>query len=162
MSHRLLTHRFVELDTLIDGLHALFEQWLASAEVPRPSPTEGDGGTRVAVETLEQLRLATHEWLANLIQHADFEGRSPDIRLSARLNAHSVECVIEDNSAGFDMERQLQLREERLEALPERGMGLLMLRACAQDLVYECTPGDVNRLTFVISADQDPWLNIPF
>ena len=53
-------------------------------------------------------------------------------------------------------------REATLEAFPERGMGLLMLQACTEELSYRRIDEGWQRLEFSVSAEQDPWLHIPF
>ena len=145
--------RFRDLDTAIDLLHGRVQEWVVTAEAAPHLDLDA--------ELLHRLELAAHEWLANLIQHADFGDRPPEIALEVWHDEHGLHGVIEDNSAGFDLDGHLALRAQALEAFPERGMGLLMLRACTTDLVYARSSG-WNRLTFRVSQDQDPWLDIPF
>ena len=152
-------HRFSDLDTVVDDLHALFEAW------------EGDGTYAPPLDdfSLQVMKLAVHEWIANLVQHADFESRAPQIAFSVHPNGRRVQCVIEDNSAGFDFERQLDEQDSlvRSSADAERGRGLLMMIACTEDMRYEAppTPRDADirqRLEFWISATPAPCLDIPF
>ena len=70
--------------------------------------------------------------------------------------------MIQDNSDGFDLEEKIQERENGLRALPERGMGLLMLNAATESLNYQRADDGMHRLEFSVSADETPWLNIPF
>ena len=148
------SQRFTRLDRLIDDLHGLFDSW----------ESEGVFSAEMDGETIQLFRLAVHEWVANLIQHADFEGRPPEVLLDVYPNGRRVKCVIQDNSAGFDAAKHLKLRKENLEPLPERGMGLLMLNAATEYFEYIRAGGDegMHRLEFSVSADLDPWLNIPF
>lgn len=143
---------FHDLDTVIDQVHALFDRWLADDAF---SPTLGE-------DTVYRLRLAVHEWIANLVQHAQFNEPLPHIVFDVWPNGRRIRCVIEDNSDGFDFDLQLATRHDQLERLPERGMGLLMLHACAEELSYTETDDGRRRLEFYVSANQDPWLNIPF
>lgn len=145
------THRFSDPDTLIDRVHSVF-----SALEKQPLPCWLDE------RTVHRLKLAVHEWLANLVQHANFEGRQPDIRVTVRPGEDGVECVIEDNSEGFDLNGHLDARDVVMDAFPERGMGLLMIRACTEHLSYTDLGDARHRLKFVVSSEQDPWLNIPF
>ena len=110
---------------------------------------------------LLHLQLAAHEWLANLVQHAEFDGRAPHIHLALEEHAGDIACAIEDNSDGFDLDEALRKRRAHLSPLPERGMGLLILFACAAEIQYRRQPGR-NQLRFVVSDDQDKCLNIPF
>lgn len=143
---------FTRLDVIVDELHALFELWIADGALL--AHLDGD--------TVELLRLAVHEWVANLVQHADFAERSPVVTLSIIPNGRRVRCVIEDNSAGFPLDEKLENRRKALEPLPERGMGLLMLNAATEYFEYTTSEDGRQRLEFTVSADSDPWLNIPF
>jgi serine/threonine-protein kinase RsbW len=150
-----IRHCFNDLDTIIDHMHILLDRW--EAEVLEESALNK--------ETIQLLKVGVHEWIANLVQHADFKGRTPEIHFSAKPQGHRIACTIEDNSEGFDLDEQLRRCAELLQAYPERGMGLLMLQACTETLSYdrvEHGPNHLHRLYFIISADQDPWLNIPF
>ena len=143
--------RFTSLGTVIEGVHALFDQW------PEESMYSG-----IDLETFSRMKLAVHEWMANLVQHADFGNRQPDISLDVWTEQNSIMCVVEDNSDGFDLDEYLVFCREALDTLPERGMGLLMLQACASGLVYGRISDGRNRLRFSVSADTEPWVNIPF
>ena len=145
-------YRFRDLDAVIDRVHGLFECWEAEAAA------QAD----LDLQALYRMKLAVHEWLANLVQHACFGGRQPDILVELCFRDRHFECVIEDNSSGFDLEAQLVTRQEVLEAYPERGMGLLMLQACTKELSYRRVAGGRNRLIFTVSTNQDPWLPLPF
>lgn len=147
-----ITHRFSDPDTLIDRVHTLFERW------------EADGTFEPLLDatTLQRLKLAVHEWLANLLQHANFQERIPEVEFSLHLDGQSVHCCIDDNSEGFDLDGHLSARREVLDAFPERGMGLLMIKSCTEHLAHRQIDDARHRLEFSVSADQDPWLNIPF
>ncbi len=145
-------HRFTDLDVVVDHLHNLFDQWTANGFFP----------SLLEPEMIHRVRLAVHEWIANLVQHGDFQDRVPEIRINVQPNGQSIYCVIEDNSDGFDLNMNLQIREAMIERLPDRGMGLLMLRACTKNLTYRRTKAGFFRLSFTVSADQEPWLQIPF
>lgn len=147
-----ISHRFHDPDTLIDRVHGLFEQWEA----------DGTFSPQLDAISLHRLKLAVHEWLANLIQHAEFDHRTPEVTLHLRTDGRYVQCAIDDNSEGFDLDRHLSARREILDAFPERGMGLLMIKSCTEDLSYRQLGPALHRLEFSVSADQDPWLNIPF
>ena len=148
----ILTHRFSDPETLIERAHSVF----AALEQDRAMPSWLD------VRTVHRLKLAVHEWLANLVQHADFENRRPDITITVRPGGNGVECVIEDNSEGFDLNGRLDAHRDILQAFPERGMGLLMIKACTESLSYTDIGNARHRLKFVVTSDKDPWLNIPF
>ncbi len=143
--------RFTDLNTIIDGVHSLFDQFQMSGL--HPSLDE---------DAVLQAKLAVHEWTANLVQHADFEGRIPWVVVDIWTEGDRIECVIEDNSNGFDLERGLVERANGLSSIPERGMGLLMLKACTSRLEYTKTEDRTYRLEFTVNGGQDPCLDIPF
>jgi serine/threonine-protein kinase RsbW len=143
---------FGDFETVVDRVHALFDSWERDETLQPP----------LDIPALHQLKLAVHEWLSNLIQHADFSDRTPEVELEITQNGTTVHCAILDNSLGFDLDAQLSARSEILERFPERGMGLLMIKACTKDLRYTQHGEDRHRLEFRISAEHDPWLNIPF
>ncbi|MDX1546254.1 MAG: ATP-binding protein [Rhodothermales bacterium] len=143
------THHFRNLDTVIDQVHGLFDAW---EELLPP---------RIDVNLLYQLKLAVHEWLANLVQHANFETEAPDVSLTVEPDGDRLRCVIEDNSDGFVLDAHLEIEPEYLDSLPERGMGLLILKICTEKLEYQRSEyGGFNRLAFYVSAEQEAWPDI--
>ena len=146
-------HRhFQDLERVIDEVHGLFDHWEKS----------GIFSPDFDQDKVALMKLAVHEWLANLIQHAHFGDRKPEIRLDILPNGTTVRCVIEDNSDGFDVGAYIERKRGHLPALPERGMGLLMLDAATEYMHYHRDDKGRFRLEFSVSADQDSWLNIPF
>lgn len=135
---------FHGLDAVVDEVHALFASW---AEQGTLDDTLNDDGLYV-------LQLAVHEWIANIVQHAAFGGRVPVIAVTLAQDGDGLRCVIEDNSDGFDFERQIG-HQQALAAAPEpgeRGRGLLMLIACTEDLSYEQEASGRQRLGFVVRS----------
>lgn len=143
---------FNNLGRVMDDVHELFGQW---AEEGAFSPLFDE-------DKVLLMRLAVHEWLANLVQHADFGEQTPEIILDVQPNGKRVRCVIEDNSRGFDLDLHIERRRQALDAFPDRGMGLLMLQAATEYLDYRRGENGHHRLEFSVAADQDPWLTIPF
>lgn len=144
-------YRFNNLEDLIDRVHALF----AKPDAGLPLPPENEN-------LRYRVQLTVHEWLANLIQHAHFGNRAPSIELTIRSNGRIVECFIDDNSEGFDLNGRLEANPSIQEAFPERGMGLHFIRACTQKLSYVRLKDGRHRLIFTVANDEDPWLDIPF
>lgn len=147
-----ITHRFSDPATLFDRVHSVFENWEEKETLPGC----------LDEDIVHRLKLAIHEWLANLVQHADFRDRRPEISITVRALRNGIECAIEDNSEGFDLNGQLTAKPDVIDAFPERGMGLLMIKACTEHLDYEELTNMRHRLQFIVSSDRDPWLNIPF
>ncbi len=143
---------FNELDGVIDDLHRTLDRWESNGAFP----------PELELDTIQLVKLAIHEWMANLVQHADFGDYKPEIILDIYPNGQSVRCVILDNSRGFDAAKHLRIGMEKLERLPERGMGLLMLDAATDYFEYLRSENGHHRLEFSVSSDLDPWLNIPF
>jgi serine/threonine-protein kinase RsbW len=143
---------FKQLDAVIDELHGLFDGW----------EREGALLSHLDPDTIQLFRLAVHEWVANLVQHADFGSRSPVVVLDVIPNGRRVRCIIEDNSEGFPLDEKLVTQRLALKPFPERGMGLLMLNAATEYFEYSLADNGHQRLEFTVSADADPCLNIPF
>jgi len=143
---------FNRLEIVIDELHGMFEEW----------EREGALLSHLDPDTIQLFRLAVHEWVANLVQHADFAERNPIVVMDVIPNGRRVRCVIEDNSDGFAFPEQIDVQRNALTPFPERGMGLLMLNAATEYFEYSLTEQGHRRLEFTVSADSDKWLNIPF
>lgn len=147
-----VTYTFEDLDTVIEQVHALFDTWEGDDYLP-PS---------IGVATLYQLKIAVHEWLANLVQHANFEQETTEVRLAVEPADERIFCVIEDNSDGFVLDMHLEIEPEYLDSLPERGMGLLILKICTEDLLYQRDEREGrNRLQFYVSPDHEDLQDIP-
>ena len=144
--------RFCDLGTLVEGVHSIFDRLRA----------DETGFSTVDEDTFHRAKLAAHEWAANLVQHACFSDRKPEVGVDVWPNGNKIECVFEDNSDGFDLDAVLEQRSNGLNPLPERGMGLLMLAACTSELAYEQTENGIYRLRFCVHSEDDPWLIIPF
>jgi len=149
---KLTPQHFRDLESVIEEAHALFDHWENS----------GIFSPAFDQDKVQLMKLAVHEWLANLVQHANFGDRAPEITLELTPNGTRVRCVIEDNSDGFDIQGHIEKRRNGLKSLPERGMGLLMLDAATEYMHYHRDDDGRHRLEFSVSADQNPWLNIPF
>ena len=149
--------QFRDLCSVVDDLHAAFGEWEQAGVLAPP----------LDLFSVEVLKFAIHEWVANLVQHADFGARPPLIQLTLEAHGERIRCAIDDNSRGFDFELQLAHQQEAVEAPtpPERGRGLLMMIACTEDLRYTRPPSSTDgrhRLEFSISASKRPWIDIPF
>ncbi len=101
-------------------------------------------------EAFVYARLMIHEWLANLVQHARFDDRRPTVKIRVQYNGTGIQFAVEDNSSGFDLLKQLQRQKDVLQPLPERGFGLLLLRACAERMVYSTPAANCNILSFTV------------
>lgn len=140
-------HTFTDLDAVTDGVHALFDGWDADGTMARAlDPT----GALVA-------RLAVHEWIANLVQHAYFR-RAPRIALTAEFLPDGLRCIIEDTSEGFDFAQQLGTQRTLLAAPApsERGRGLLMLITCTEDISFQpAGPAQSQCVGFTVRPPHD-------
>jgi len=121
-------------------------------------PSEPDNNASV----VRYAQVVLHEWLANLVQHADFEERSPEIRVQIRVEKRTITCTVTDNSRGFDLQSQLAEQRNSAQALPERGMGLRIINACTQSCTYRPMDNGWHRFKFSIPADHEPWLTMLF
>lgn len=131
------------LDKIIDRLQELFEQWEHQDIFP----------PAIQLEMLHRARLAAHEWIANLVQHAHFDQRVPQIALSIWIEDGTLCCLIADNSSGFPLEAypSERLEEEDFEVMPERGMRWLLIQACTNQLDYRPLGNQGFGLEFVVS-----------
>lgn len=129
---------------LIDRVHSAFDRQLQSP--PIVSPLSSDAWLIS--------KLLVHEWVANLVQHANFGGRDPEIRIQFHAHDDCVRYVVEDNSVGFDLDAYLTEHGAVAEPLPERGMGLLILSGCSQEVIYRRIAPRRNRLEFVLGSEQ--------
>ncbi len=136
------TYAFTDLDRVTDQVHALLDGWT----------TGGAFSSALGADGVEVLRLAVHEWIANLVQHAHFPD-GPRIELAVAVEGDGVRCELVDTSAGFDLATQLEHQQSILDAPApsERGRGLLMLITSTDDLTYApAGPAGPQRLTFVV------------
>ena len=145
-------HYFRNFKTIIEDIHGLFDGWEAHHNALSILP----------LETLHTAKFAVHEWVANIIQHADFKNRTPEVGLYVSPCENRLFCMIEDNSVGFDLEAYLVANPTIMHVMPKRGMGLLMIQACTEELSYVHFPGGRHQLEFYVTADQDAYLEIPF
>jgi serine/threonine-protein kinase RsbW len=135
------------LDRFVDDVHAQFDAWAEDAAIDDAIGPDG----------LAVLRLAAHEWVANLAQHAQFCGPA-ELVVSLDVVDGGVRCQIEDTSQGFDFVRQIGAQQSLLDAPApsERGRGLLMLVSCAEDLAFREAKGDVSQqIAFTVRAPED-------
>src|SRR5690606_10759564 len=95
------TYRFADFGLIIDEVHALFDAWV-----------EDDVFAGVIDEAgLLVMKLAVHEWIANLVQHAVFRHGAPVVLVTVATEDAGVRCRIEDNSDGFDFRSQVAQQE---------------------------------------------------
>lgn len=133
-------HTFHDLASVIDDVHALFDAWTDAGAFSPPLNEEG----------VEVLRLAVHEWVANLVQHAAFPNGAV-VTLEMEVDGQGVSCAIEDSSVGFDFAGQVEHQQAVMDAPApsERGRGLLMLVTCTEALTFRpASAGQRQRIGF--------------
>ena len=130
------------LDTIIDRLQELFDQWENQAIFP----------ATIRLDMLDRARLAAHEWIAHLVQYADFEDRMPQIALSVWAEANRLCCLVADNSSGFKLETYPKAASDPFyDVMPERGMCWLLIEACTERRAYRPLGNQGFELEFSIS-----------
>ncbi len=144
-------HYFKDLDTVIDDVHGLFDQWEAQHQDETSFP----------LDTLMVAKLAIHEWIANLKRHARFLTPRPKIGLCISPSGKGIACVVEDNSEGFDLSGYYTKHKGISTVLPERGMGLHMIKAFTANLDYRSMENGGQQLAFFVPIDHNPCLDIP-
>lgn len=137
-----MPHVFTDLQTVTDQVHALFDGWAES----------GTFASALGEDGIEVMRLAVHEWIANLVQHATFPD-GVEVQLAVKVEGDGVRCAIEDSSVGFDLATQIECQQSIMDAPApsERGRGLLMMVTSTDDLTYQPADGDrQQRISFVV------------
>ncbi len=145
-------HYFTDLDTIVDDVHGLFDLW-------KNQHSEQES---FSLDTLFTAKMAVHEWVANLKRHARFAVDHPRVGLCVSPSNNGLACVVEDNSVGFDLAAYLCANPELTDVMPERGMGLHWINACAADLRYQQAPEGGHQLAFFVGANQDSRLDIQY
>jgi len=149
-----IKEQYQNLELAIDEVRLLIERWMneqVDLDDEAPDP-----------QALRHAQLVLHEWLANLLQHADFDGETPNVHVHLRADDQHLHGQVIDNSNGFDLNAHLTDQHSSAEALPERGMGLRIINACAEDFSYVKSDDERYRFEFSIPADHDPWLSMLF
>lgn len=103
------------------------------------------------------LRLALHEWTANMLQHATFGPRRPRLTISVKETGRRIEAIVEDNSDGFEFHA---VPKAQFQELPDRGMGVTLVRMCSNQVEYDRQPGK-NTLFFTIPLRAEQLSLIP-
>lgn len=144
--------RYTCLDEAIDDMRALL---CTSDESPLPDVSLSD-------EILEYVRIVIHEWVVNLIQHAEFRGATPTVEMEFQFENRHVSCVVKDNSEGFDLEHQLSVQQQTPPPFPERGMGLRIIHACTREMSYRSGADGWQHFSCIIPARSQPWVDTLF
>jgi len=148
---RTLANNYTELTLALDDVRTTLGEW---SKAPASDPQGSD--------TVHYVQLVLQEWIANLQQHADFEDRDAFVRICLALENQYAYGVVLDNSVGFDIEPYVPPNVDPLETLPDRKMGLRIIEACTEVLLYTPTEDGYHRFEFSIPADHDPCLSMPF
>lgn len=147
-----LSREYTNLNRALDEVRSALEEWAAGQEA----------ATAPSDDMVHHTQLVLHEWIANLLQHASYGDRSPELKIHASAEDRHITCTVVDNSEGFDLAERLSQAEEAAENLPEGGMGLRIISACTDRLSYTSTESGRYRLEFSIPADHDPCLSTLF
>lgn len=145
------TKEFTDLDQALDEIRSIPEEWSAAQDGHGP-----------ADEMVHYASLVLYEWIANLHQYAQFQDRTPTIKIRLSSQDRHISCSVLDNSDGFDLDEHLPAPDDDIETLPEGGMGLRIINSCTESLSYTATQDGHQRFEFFIPSDHDPWLNTLF
>ncbi|MFB6099301.1 MAG: ATP-binding protein [Salinibacter sp.] len=145
------TKTYTNLDRAIDEVRSIPDEW------PAAQANEG-----LDDETLQCVCLVLHEWIANLHQHAHFRTSTPTVEIRLSCRDRQVSGSVLDNSEGFEIEKYLPDEDDDPGALPERGMGLRLIKTCTDTFSYTSTEDRLQHFEFNIPPDHDPWLNTLF
>lgn len=147
-----IKQRFSDLELALNTTHAFFEEWLDASEQTTADPAQG-------AHPLHHARLVLHEWIANLVQHADFQERTPEVLIRVEPDKNKVHGTVVDNSEGFPFEHRLETQTTNALPFPERAMGLRFIDACTDSVSYGRTDDGRYQFEFSISIDHTPWLS---
>jgi len=190
MDKHSISQHYDDLDRAIDDVRNLLDEWLEEfgedpvstwpstpssgdppagdsvpdrvEEKPVPPVRGDDSHPSGRPSVVRYAQVVLHEWLANLVQHADFDSRTPVVHIRIRANDRNISCAVTDNSTGFDLSAQLVTQRKEARALPERGMGLRIISACTDQCSYRPTDCGQYRFEFSIPVDHEPWLSMLF
>ena len=99
-------------------------------------------------EAVHEIQIATDEACANAMQHGCSAGKD-DVRVCIVCRPHEIDVSVIDRGAGFAFNEQAcrPLRDV-LQTMPNRGMGLPIIRTLMDEVAYEAgTPhGNVLRM----------------
>ncbi len=145
------TKKYTDLDCAIDEMRSFSDEWPAALR-----------NGSLDDETIHCTCLVLHEWIANLHQHAQFRDAPPAVKIRLSNQDRHLSCSVTDNSEGFQIHAHLPSEDDDFESLPERGMGLRMIKSCVDDFSYTATEDGRHCFEFIIPFDHDPWLNTLF
>jgi len=88
--------------------------------------------------TLARLRLCLYELAANTVEHGEFGGEPPEIRVRIVAEKSRIAVEYEDNAGAFPTAHSESIDiGERIKGRSKRGLGLILLDRMATSLRYE-------------------------
>jgi anti-sigma regulatory factor (Ser/Thr protein kinase) len=109
---------------------------------------------RFDVDDRARYATAVMEWLVNVVKHSYADGSGSRISIHAEAGPEAIELKIEDTGVGMapgqfeTAPSEVVFDHTNLNALPESGMGLAIIKA-VMDSVHYRSEGGVNRFTAV-------------
>jgi len=115
-------------------------------------------GPDMAVERVEDLRVAVSEAATNAIEAQVATGSTAHIGIKCSVSADEVVVRIHDEGGGFDPDNLLELPDpgspERLEY--ESGLGVYLMRALADETEISSSPAGTDVRLVVYSSKRSP------
>ena len=94
--------------------------------------------------------LAVDEAVTNVIEHGYGNGRSGDIRVECRIDPDKIEVLVEDRGRVFDPSTVPSPDiEDHVRQGRRKGLGIYLMRQIMDEVNYEFSPGQPNRLRLV-------------
>lgn len=106
-------------------------------------------------DSLSRLRLCLYELGANTVEHGNFDGATPEIRVSIVMGEDCIIAKFSDNAAGFSTLRRHNIDvAEKISRRSKRGLGLFLLNQMTDGLSYE-RDSSWNRTRLIIRRDKE-------
>lgn len=102
------------------------------------------GDSAAATTFVSQVVTAVGEAFNNVVLHGYSGDRIGTVRLAVEIGTGFVRLIIEDMGESWD---PLQVRAPNLEALPESGMGVFIMRSFMDDVAYRAGRPNVLTMT---------------
>lgn len=102
-------------------------------------------------EAIYAVELAVDEAATNIIEHGYGGESDGDITCSCEILGNGIKIVLRDNGSKFDPDEvpQPSFHGKSIENITPRGLGLFFIKKMMDEVKFEFTPDQGNRLTLI-------------